>query len=139
MIEELEIRTPGRGLHEITAAVQRAVAAAGVDEGLCTIFIRHTSASLTIQENADPSARADLDAWMHRFVPEGQPWFTHTDEGADDMPSHIRAALTATTLTVPIAGGRLLLGTWQGIYVWEHRRRSHTRRVVVHVTGDAPR
>tara|TARA_Y100001933_G_scaffold204660_1_gene206990 strand:- start:188 stop:496 length:309 start_codon:yes stop_codon:yes gene_type:complete len=100
---------------------------------LCTVFIRHTSASLTIQENADPSARHDLEQWIERFVPEGDPAFTHTAEGPDDMPSHIRSALTAVSLSIPVMGGRLALGTWQGIYVWEHRRSAHTRRVVVHV------
>lgn len=101
--------------------------------GLCTIFIRHTSASLLIQENADPSARHDLETWINRLVPENDPHFTHTDEGPDDMPSHIKAALTATSLSIPIIGGRLALGTWQGIYLWEHRRSPHTREVVVHV------
>ncbi len=98
-------------------------------------MIQHTSASLTIQENADPSARRDLEAWMERHVPEGDPHFTHTAEGPDDMPSHIRAALTATTLSVPVVGGRLALGTWQGIYLWEHRRRGSVRQCVVHVGG----
>ena len=133
MIEELSIRTPGRGLHEVTAEVSRVVAGAGVDEGLCTIFIRHTSASLTIQENADPSARHDLEAWLDRLVPEGDPLYTHTAEGPDDMPSHLKAILTQTSLSIPIVAGRLALGTWQGIYLWEHRRRVHRRRVVVHV------
>jgi secondary thiamine-phosphate synthase enzyme len=137
MVRELSIATRGKGLHEITDAVIRVVAEAGVEEGLCTVFIRHTSASLTIQENADPSARYDLERWIDRLVPEHDPAFTHTSEGPDDMPSHIKAALTATSLGVPIAGGRLCLGTWQGIYVWEHRRSAHTRRVVVHVGGSA--
>lgn len=108
---------------------------AGVREGLCTVFIQHTSASLTIQENADPSARRDLEVWLDRLVPERDALFTHTAEGPDDMPSHIKAALTATTLGIPILDGRLALGTWQGIYVWEHRRHAGTRRVVVHVGG----
>jgi secondary thiamine-phosphate synthase enzyme len=137
MVRELSIATRGKGLHEITDEVTRVVAEAGVEEGLCTVFIRHTSASLTIQENADPSARYDLERWIDRLVPEHDPAFTHTSEGPDDMPSHIKAALTATSLGVPIAGGRLCLGTWQGIYVWEHRRSAHTRRVVVHVGGSA--
>ncbi len=137
MVRELSIATRGKGLHEITDEVTRVVAEAGVEEGLCTVFIRHTSASLTIQENADPSARYDLERWIDRLVPEHDPAFTHTSEGLDDMPSHIKAALTATSLGVPIAGGRLCLGTWQGIYVWEHRRSAHTRRVVVHVGGSA--
>jgi secondary thiamine-phosphate synthase enzyme len=108
---------------------------AGADEGLCTVFIRHTSASLTIQENADPSARRDLEDWIIRLVPEGDPNFTHTLEGPDDMPSHIKAAITATSLTIPIMNGRLALGTWQGIYLWEHRRHSASRQIVVHVGG----
>lgn len=131
----LGIRTPGRGLHEITRQVKEAVAGSGVEDGLCTIFIRHTSASLLIQENADPSARRDLEAWLDRHVPESDPLFTHTEEGPDDMPSHIRSALTATSLGVPIVSGGLALGRWQGIYVWEHRRSPHTREVVVSVVG----
>jgi len=133
MIRHLQIRTPGRGLHEITPQVQALVRESGIGEGLCTLLIRHTSASLTIQENADPSARRDLEAWMDRHVPEGDPRFTHTAEGPDDMPSHIRAALTATSLSIPVEDGRLALGTWQGIYVWEHRRAAHKRRVVLHL------
>ncbi len=133
MIRHLEVRTRGKGLHEITREVQDAVTGAGLEEGLCTVLIRHTSASLTIQENADPSARRDLEDWFERHVPEGDPHFTHTAEGPDDMPSHIRAALTATTLSIPVEGGRLLLGTWQGIYLWEHRRRGSVRRCVLHL------
>jgi secondary thiamine-phosphate synthase enzyme len=133
LIVGLEVRTSGKGLHEITARVQQAVAESGLVEGLCTVMIQHTSASLTIQENADPSARRDLENWMERHVPEGDPHFTHTAEGPDDMPSHIRAALTATTLSIPVVNGRLALGTWQGIYLWEHRRRAHSRRCVLHL------
>ncbi len=133
MVVELTVRTRGKGLHEITERVESVVRSSGCDVGLCTVFIRHTSASLTIQENADPSARHDLEQWIERFVPEGDPAFTHTAEGPDDMPSHIRSALTAVSLSIPVMGGRLALGTWQGIYVWEHRRSAHTRRVVVHV------
>ncbi|HSK19935.1 MAG TPA: secondary thiamine-phosphate synthase enzyme YjbQ [Longimicrobiales bacterium] len=133
MIQRIEVRTAGSGLHEITTDVQAVVNASGLEEGVCAILIRHTSASLTIQENADPSARRDLESWMERHVPEGDPHFTHTAEGPDDMPSHIRAALTATTLSIPFVEGRLALGTWQGIYVWEHRRRGSTRCCVVHV------
>ena len=124
MIDHLEVRTRGKGLHEITEAVQGGVGRSGLREGLCTVMIQHTSASLTIQENADPSARRDL---------EGDPNFTHTAEGPDDMPSHIRAALTATTLSIPVEDGRLALGTWQGIYLWEHRRRGSVRRCVIHL------
>ena len=133
MIRHLSVRTRGKGLHEITGEVQSAVEDSGLQEGLCTILIRHTSASLTIQENADPSARRDLEDWMDRHVPEDDPHFTHTLEGPDDMPSHIRAALTSTTLSIPVMNGRLALGTWQGIYLWEHRTRGHVRRLVVHL------
>ena len=135
MIGHLEVATPGKGLHEITRLVQGVVTDARVDEGLCTIMIQHTSASLTIQENADPTARRDLEAWLDRHVPESDPLFTHVSEGPDDMPSHIKAALTATTLSIPIVGGRLALGTWQGIFLWEHRRRGSTRRCVLHIGG----
>jgi secondary thiamine-phosphate synthase enzyme len=133
MIHHLEVRTRGKGLHEITDAVQDCLGRSGLTEGLCTVMIQHTSASLTIQENADPSARRDLEDWLERNVPEGDPHFTHTAEGPDDMPSHIRAALTATTLSIPFEDGRLALGTWQGIYLWEHRRRGSLRRCVVHL------
>ena len=135
MVGTIEVGTSGQGLYEITDRVQAAVAGAGVEEGLCTVMIRHTSASLTIQENADPSARRDLEGWLNRLVPEDDPHFTHTAEGPDDMPSHIKAALTSTTLSIPILDGRLALGTWQGIYLWEHRRRPHDRRLAVHVGG----
>lgn len=135
MVERITIETRGHSLHEITDRVQRVVRTADVDEGLCTVLIQHTSASLTIQENADPSARHDLEQWIRRLVPEDDPHFTHTLEDADDMPSHIKAALTATSLSIPVASGRLALGTWQGIYVWEHRRRGHRRHCVIHVGG----
>jgi secondary thiamine-phosphate synthase enzyme len=133
MVQELAIPTRGRGLHEVTPRVESVVAQSGVIEGLCTVFIRHTSASLIIQENADPSARADLERWLDRLVPVGDPHFTHTTEGPDDMPAHIKAALTSVSIAIPVLGGRTALGTWQGIYVWEHRRAPHTRRLVVHV------
>lgn len=132
-VKTLTVRTGGQGLYEITREVVAAVAESGVEEGLCTLFIRHTSASLTIQENADPAAQRDLENWLVRLVPENDPLFTHTSEGPDDMPSHIRAALTATSLGIPIVGGRLGLGTWQGIFVWEHRRQRSDRQVLVHV------
>ena len=131
----LEIHTSGQGLVEITGLVVRAVADAGVDTGLCVVFCRHTSCSLVIQENADPSAQADLEAWLERLAPENDPHYTHTAEGPDDMPSHLRAAVTKTSETIPIAGGRLVLGTWQGVFLAEHRRRPHRRSVLVHVTG----
>lgn len=132
MNRELTIQTPGRGLHEITREVSDAVRESGAQEGLCTVFVRHTSASLIIQENADPSARRDLERWMDEHVPDGTG-FEHTQEGPDDMPSHIRSAITATSVSIPIAGGSLVLGTWQGIYLWEHRHRAHARRVVVSI------
>ena len=133
MIREMRIDTRGQGLYEITAQVNDVVQEAETTEGLCTVFVRHTSASLTIQENADPSARQDLERWLARLVPEDDPLYTHTAEGPDDMPSHIKAALTSTSLGIPIARGRLVLGTWQGVYLWEHRLRPHARRVVVHI------
>ncbi len=137
MIERLTIATPGQGLHEITREIKRSVARAigqsGQREGLCTLFIQHTSCSLTIQENADPSARRDLEQWLNRLVPERDPLFTHTAEGPDDMPSHIKAALTATTLSIPIVDGELALGTWQGIYIWEHRKARHERHLIIHI------
>ncbi len=133
MISHLRIQTHGKGLHEITSEVSAAVAKSGLEEGLCTVMIQHTSASLTIQENADPSARRDLQDWLERHVPENDPNFTHVQEGPDDMPSHIRAALTSTTLGIPVVEGRLALGTWQGIYLWEHRRRGSARRCVIHL------
>jgi secondary thiamine-phosphate synthase enzyme len=133
MLRRCDVDTTGQGLHEITEQVRREVAASGVEEGLCTLFLRHTSASLTIQENADPSARQDLETWLNRLVPENDPAFTHTSEGPDDMPSHIKAALTATSLSIPVLDGGLALGTWQGIFLWEHRRRPKRRQVLIHL------
>ena len=133
MIEKLSINTPGQGLQLITDQIDALVRASGVRDGLCTVFVQHTSASLTIQENADPSAKRDLEQWLNRLVKEDDPLYTHTDEGPDDMPSHIKAALTDTTLSIPVMGGRLALGTWQGIYLWEHRRRGRARSLVVHI------
>jgi secondary thiamine-phosphate synthase enzyme len=125
-----------RGLNEITPAVTTAVRAAEVREGLCSLFIRHTSASLVIQENADPSVCRDLEAFVSRLVPDGHPGFTHVAEGDDDMPAHVKAALLKTSEQVPISGGELVLGSWQGIYVWEHRDSPHRRQVFVHVLGE---
>ena len=133
MVEHFAVVTPGRGLHEITGQVRSLVAKAAIEEGLCTIFVRHTSASLVIQENADPSARRDLERWLDRLVPDGDPFYSHDTEGPDDMPGHIKAALTAASLSVPVWGGALALGTWQGIYLWEHRRRGSRRELVLHV------
>jgi secondary thiamine-phosphate synthase enzyme len=133
MIEQFSFDTPGQGLHEITSPVVAIVEKAGMREGLCTLFVRHTSASLVIQENADPTAKRDLERWLNRLVPEGDPFYSHDAEGPDDMPSHLKAALTATSLSIPIAAGKLALGTWQGIYLWEHRRRGSRRELVLHI------
>jgi len=129
------VRTRGAGTHEITAEVERALRASGLRHGVVTVFCQHTSCSLVAMENADPSARRDLEAWLDRLVPEDDPHFTHTAEGPDDMPSHIKMALTRTSETVPFAEGQLLLGTWQGIFLWEHRRAPHTRHVVLTFLG----
>ena len=133
MVRRLRLDVPGPGLHEITEGVESVVRQAAVDEGLCTVYVRHTSASLTIQENADPAVLRDLEAWLARLVPEGDALYSHTAEGPDDMPAHIKSALTQTSVSIPIQDGRLTLGTWQGIYLWEHRRRPQRRELVVHV------
>jgi len=133
MNEQITVRTHGQGLSEITPQVEQVVRSAGFEDGLCTVMVQHTSASLVIQENADPSARRDLHAWLQGLVREGDPLYTHTAEGPDDMPSHIKAALTATSLSIPIVASRLGLGTWQGIYLWEHRRHGSARHCLVHV------
>jgi len=125
-----------RGLNDVTDAVRERLRASGLREGLCTVFIRHTSASLVIQENADPAARRDLEAFLDRLVPDGDSLYTHNAEGDDDMPSHVKAALTRTSEQVPFRGGELVLGTWQGIYVWEHRTGRHTREIAVHLMGE---
>ena len=132
----ISVRAPRRGLHEFTDQVERVVAESGVDDGACSLFIRHTSASLVIQENYDPSARKDLETFMERLVPEGASWMTHTLEGADDMPSHIKSILTQVSLTIPILDGKLALGTWQGIYLWEHRNHPTPREIVVTILGE---
>ena len=133
MLQQFSVRVDGQGLYPITDAVRPLVAESGLDEGLCTLFIRHTSASLLIQENYDDSARIDLERWLNRLVREDDPLYTHTLEGADDMPAHIKSALTATSLSIPFQRGELLLGTWQGIYLWEHRRQPGSRNIVVHL------
>lgn len=125
-----------RGLNEITDVVARVVETAQVRDGLCTVFIQHTSASLVIQENADPAVRRDLESFLSRLVAEGDTLFTHVTEGPDDMPSHVKAALTRTSEQIPVVDGRLGLGTWQGLYVWEHRSAPHRRTVLVHVAGE---
>jgi secondary thiamine-phosphate synthase enzyme len=132
-MEVHEIRAPRRGLRDITEEVARTVAASGIDRGMANVFIQHTSASLVIHENADPTARDDLEAFLDRLVPAGAPYFRHTAEGPDDMPSHVKSVLTASSLNVPVAGGRLALGTWQGIFLWEHRDRPPRRSVIVSV------
>lgn len=129
----LTLATTGRGSYSLTAQVGEAVASAGVRDGLAHVFVHHTSASLFIGENADPTVRRDLDAFMARLVPDGDPLFQHTDEGPDDMPAHVRAVLTATSLAIPVAAGRLDLGTWQGVFLWEHRTAPQQRRVTVTV------
>ncbi len=133
---ELTFETRGRGLMEITARVCAWVAGTGVRDGLLTLFIRHTSASLLIQENADPDVLADLDDVFARLAPEDAALYRHRSEGPDDMPAHIRAALTQTHLSIPVAGGRPQLGTWQGIYLFEHRTRPHRRRIALHLIGE---
>ena len=133
--ETLRIETR-RGLNTITRAVEGVVARAGVRNGLCTVFIRHTSASLVIQENADPAVCQDLEAFLGRLVPDGDPRHTHTTEGPDDMPAHVKSALTRTSESIPVVGGRIALGTWQGLYVWEHRAGRHERDVLVQIIGD---
>ena len=131
----IEIATPGRGFHEIGAELQRAVTRSAVQSGICHVFLRHTSASLLITENADPDVRRDLEAFISKLAPDGDPAYQHSMEGPDDMPAHIRSVLTASELTIPIRAGRLALGTWQGAYVWEHRLRPHRRRIDVTVVG----
>jgi len=133
MVKQLTVATRSQGLHEITNEVARALREAKIGEGLCTVFVRHTSASLVIQENADPTARQDLERWLNRLVPEGDPFYRHDAEGPDDMPAHIKAALTQTSLSIPILEGKLALGTWQGVYLWEHRHRGGERELVLHI------
>jgi len=133
VIDRIRVQAPGQGLFEFTERVAEFVSRAEYSEGLCTLFVQHTSASLLVQENADPSAREDLERWLNRLVPEADRLYRHTQEGPDDMPAHIKAALTATSLSIPVFEGRLALGTWQGIYLWEHRNRPSTRTVVVHL------
>jgi secondary thiamine-phosphate synthase enzyme len=134
--QELTVETRGAGLYEFTREAARVVAASGIATGVAHLFCRHTSASLLIQENADPDVQRDLVAFFRRLVPDGDPLFIHSLEGPDDMPAHVKSALTASTLSVPVAGGRMALGTWQGLYVFEHRARPHSRKVVVHVIGE---
>jgi len=132
----IRIRTRGKGTLEITGEVRRAIEQSGIRDGIVTVFVRHTSASLVIMENADPSARRDLEMFFDKLVPENTPWFSHTLEGPDDMPSHIRMALTRTSETIPIHDGRMTLGTWQGIFLFEHRSSPHQREISLTVIGD---
>ena len=135
-VHELAVPTSGRGFQEITVPVARLVAESGFVSGLATLHLRHTSASLLIQENADPEVRRDLERFFSRLVPDGDPLFQHTCEGDDDMPAHVRTALTCVNLSVPIVRGALALGTWQGIYLWEHRTHAHRRTVAIHLLGE---
>jgi secondary thiamine-phosphate synthase enzyme len=134
--EEINISTRGRGTYDLSRQVQQAVRASGVSTGICHVFIRHTSASLMITENADPAVMRDLEAFMTRQVPDGDPMFTHTAEGPDDMPSHVRSVLTQTDLQVPVSNGQCALGTWQGIFLWEHRCAPHQRKVILTISGE---
>jgi len=132
---EISLKTEGKGLYDITHKVCDALGTYDVDEAMVTVFLRHTSASLIVQENADPCVQADLQAWLERLVPEDDALYTHTAEGPDDMPAHVKAALTQTHLCIPLLGGKLGLGTWQGIYLWEHRQAPHTRVFVVSLSA----
>jgi secondary thiamine-phosphate synthase enzyme len=132
--EPIDVATAGRGPVDITAPIAAVVQRSGVETGLCTVFVQHTSASLVIQENADPNVLRDLESWLSELAPESRDW-RHDDEGPDDMPAHAKSALLRSSETIPVSDGRLALGTWQGIYLWEHRRRPHRRRLVVHVAG----
>ncbi len=133
--QTLTLATSGRETHDITSRVQRAVGKSGIRFGLCNLFIHHTSASLIVCENADPAVRHDLERFMARLVPDGEPLFEHIEEGEDDMPAHVRSVLTASSLAVPITAGQCALGTWQGVYLWEHRTAPHRRRITVTVDG----
>ena len=134
-VKNICVKTSHQGFYNVTVQVANLVREVGIQEGLCTLFIQHTSASLIIQENADPAVVSDLHNWLNRLVPEKDPLYTHTLEGADDMPAHIKSVLTATSLSIPIAQGRLALGTWQGIFLWEHRHQGGSRSVVIHISS----
>ena len=135
-LHEWVIKTRGRGFYELTAEVSALVRKSDLETGLVTLHLQHTSASLLIQENADPEVRRDLERFFARLAPDGDPLFRHTMEGDDDMPAHVRAALTAVNLSIPVSGGNLALGVWQGIYLWEHRTQPHARRLVAHLLGE---
>ena len=134
--EEISISTDGRGTVDLTRDIQKVVSESGISTGLCHVFLKHTSASLMLCENADPAVRDDLEAFMSKYVPDGDPMFTHTAEGPDDMPAHVRSILTQNDLALPIADGRCALGTWQGVYLWEHRLAPHRRKVLLTITGE---
>ena len=134
--EELSISTGGRGTYDLSNDIQQVVASSGIRTGICHVFVRHTSASLMLCENADPAVRHDLEAFMQRCAPDGDPMFTHTDEGPDDMPAHVRSVLTQSDLNLPICEGRCALGTWQGVYLWEHRLAPHRRKVILTISGE---
>ena len=134
--EELSVSTRGRGTVDLTQQIQRVVSGSGIRTGLCHVFVKHTSASLMLCENADPAVRDDLETFMSRYVPDGDPMFTHTAEGPDDMPAHVRSILTQNDLNLPIADGRCALGTWQGVYLWEHRHAPHRRKILLTISGD---
>lgn len=133
---ELQVDTSGRGTYDLSRDVQAAVEQSGISSGMCHVFVRHTSASLMLCENADPAVMRDLETFMSRQVPDGDPMFTHTDEGPDDMPAHVRSILTQSDLKIPVREGRCALGTWQGIYLWEHRHHAHRRTIIVTVQGE---
>ena len=133
MVTTLLISTHGQGLYNITRELNEIVSTAKIESGLCTVFVQHTSASLIIQENADPAVQDDLQNWLNRLVPENDPLYTHTDEGPDDMPAHIKSVLTATSIGIPVMQGRLVLGIWQGLYLWEHRQRGQQRNLAIHI------
>jgi len=130
----LSITTRGQGLYNITRELNNLVSEANIEDGLCTVFVQHTSASIIIQENADPAVQDDLQNWLNRLVAENDALYTHTDEGPDDMPAHIKSVLTATSIGIPVMSHRLALGVWQGVYLWEHRHHSHQRQVIVHIS-----
>jgi len=134
--QRIQIATPGRGSVEITDRIARCVADSGIQHGICNVFLEHTSASLMLCENADPAVRSDLERFMQRLVPDGDPLFRHRAEGADDMPAHVRSILTGNSVTLPVSDGCCTLGTWQGVYLWEHRREPHVRRLTLTVYGE---
>jgi secondary thiamine-phosphate synthase enzyme len=136
MQQELNVPTDGRGTYDLSNQIQHIVAESGINTGICHVFVRHTSASLMLCENADPAVRHDLETFMQRQAPDGDPMFTHTAEGPDDMPAHVRSVLTQPDLNLPVTNGRCALGTWQGVYLWEHRFAAHQRKVMLTITGE---